>query len=244
MAREVRARLPHHDLLYLADRERAPYGRRALSEVRRYAEEITTHLLAEGVDLIVVACNSASAVSLNHLRNLHPGFPFVGMEPAVKPAIAASRDGTIGVLATAATFQGELFSALVDRYGAGAEIVTRVCDGWVELVEAGQLDGRQVEVEVRRHLEPVLEAGADTLVLGCTHYPFLEPVIRTIAGPDVTIIDPAPAVARQVARLARNAGEGMIRLQVTGPTRGVSDLVERLVGIAASVEAVTLPSHA
>ncbi len=244
VAREVRVRLPRHDLVYVADRARAPYGRRALSEVRGYAEEITHHLLSEGAELIVVACNSASAVSLHHLRRLYPDVPFVGMEPAVKPAIAVSRQGTIGVLATAATFQGELFSALIDRYGSGSQIVTRVCDGWVELVEAGHTTGVEVEREVRRHLQPLLEAGADTLVLGCTHYPFLEPVIRSIAGPDVTIIDPAPAVARQVERLAGEPGAGTLRLQVTGPVAGVADLMEQLVGMEGFVEPLTLPAHA
>ncbi len=247
VVREVRALLPNHDLLYLADRARAPYGRRELEEVRRFSREITRHLLGEGASIVVVACNSASAVALNHLRELHPAVPFVGMEPAVKPAIAATRRGTIGVLATAATFQGELFASLIDRYGNGAEILTRVCDGWVELVERGVLDGDTVEAEVRRHVEPILAGGADTLVLGCTHYPFLGPVIRRVAGPDIEIIDPARAVARQVARvvaeLPGNPGSGQLKLQVTGSLTGVPDVVAELVGLAMPMEAVTLPAH-
>ncbi len=241
VARQVRLLLPDHDLLYVADQGRAPYGRRPLDEVRRFSEQITEHLLREGADLIVVACNSASAVALNHLRRRHPGVPFVGMEPAVKPAIAGTRTGVVGILATAATFQGELFASLIDKYGDGASMVTRVCDGWVEIVERGEIDDPSTIDAVRKHLEPVLAAGVDTLVLGCTHYPFLIDHIRAVTGPGITIIDPAPAVARQVQRLAGPAGAGTTRIQTSGASPGVSEIVRRLVGWSLPIENVTWP---
>lgn len=240
VAREVRALLPDHDLLYLADRARAPYGRRPLDQVRRFSEQITGHLLREGADLIVVACNSASAVALNHLRRRHPGVDFVGMEPAVKPGVATTRTGIIGVLATAATFQGELFASLIEKFGDAAAVVTEVCDGWVEVVESGRVDDPEVEDLVRRHLEPVLEAGADTLILGCTHYPFLSHHIRRVAGPEIEIIDPAPAVAKQVERLAGPPGTGRFRIQTTGALDGMPEVVERLLGWTPPIEVVTL----
>lgn len=241
--REVRRILPGADLLYLADRARAPYGRRPPAEVRRFSGEITDHLLDQGAGLVVVACHTASAAALHHLRATHPGVRFVGMEPAVKPAAGLTGSRVVGVLATAATFQGELFASVVDRHAAGVRVVTRACDGWVELVERGLVEGPEVEAAVRRHLEPVLAAGADTLVLGCTHYPFLAGEIGRVAGPDVVIVDPAPAVARQVARLAGPLAEGHGRLRVgaSGPLDGLADLIRRLTGTDTDPEPVTWP---
>jgi glutamate racemase len=243
VVRQIRDLLPDHDILYVADRARAPYGRRPLEQVRTFSEEITAHLIAEGAELVVVACNSASAVALSHLRRLHPHLPFVGMEPALKPAVAVTRTGIIAVLATAATFQGELFESLIDRFGDGVTIIRQVCDGWVELVEQGVVEGPVVEAAVAEYLAPVLAAGADTVVLGCTHYPFLAPEIGRLAGPAVSIIDPAPAVARQMVRLAPGAGRGRLSIEVTGPSSGVSRLVHQLTGLDTSVRTVTLARH-
>lgn len=243
VVRQIRDLLPDHDVVYLADRARAPYGRRPLEQVRTFSEEIATHLIGQGAELVVVACNSASAVALGHLRRLHPHLQFVGMEPALKPAVSATRTGVIAVLATAATFQGELFESLIDRFGEGVTIIRQVCDGWVELVERGEVEGPAVEAAVARYLEPVLETGVDTVVLGCTHYPFLAPEIRRQAGPEVSIIDPAPAVARQVMRLAPAIGAGRLSIQVTGDAAGVSRLVRQLTGLDTSVQAVTLAGH-
>ncbi|MFO7547797.1 MAG: glutamate racemase [Acidimicrobiia bacterium] len=229
----IRARLPAADLLYVADRARAPYGRRSLDEVRGFSEVITDRLLAEGAGLVVVACNTASAAALHHLRARHPAVPFVGMEPAVKPAAALSGRGVVGVLATAATFQGELFASVVDRYASGVVVVAEACTGWVELVERGTVAGPEAEAAVRSHLRPVLDAGADTLVLGCTHYPFLAPVIRAVAGDKVTVVDPSDAVARRVVEVSGAAaeGEGRLRVVTTAPTSGLDALVEHLTGL-------------
>lgn len=236
----IRRLLPRADILYLGDRARAPYGTRTLSEVRTYSEQIVDHLLRRGAETIVVACNTASAAALHHLRDRHPTVGFVGMEPAVKPATGLSRTGVIGVLATEATFQSELFASLVDRHANGTRVVCRPCHGWVELVESGLVDGHDTATAVRRHVEPVLEEGADVLVLGCTHYPFLAPTIERVTGDGVKIVDPAEAVARQVARRCADLGSGGVSVEVTGTTEGLGDTIRRLTGLAVTVQAVTL----
>lgn len=231
------------DVLYLGDRAWAPYGRRSLDEVRRRTHVVAEAVIELGASIVVVACNTASAAALRSLRLAHPDTPFVGMEPAVKPAAAATRSGVIGVLATSATFQGELFSSLVSRTPQDVRILTRVCDGWAEMVERGDIDGPDVRSAVREHVQPLLALGADTLVLGCTHYPHLAPVIAEVAGPGVAIVDPSPAVARQISRVAgdERGSPGTIRIAVTGALDGVSDLAARLTGLAVSVESVPLP---
>jgi len=206
VARELMAQLPGHPLIYLADQAHAPYGERGLAEIRGLAEGITRFLLAEGARLVVVACNTASAAALHRLRERFPAVPFVGMEPAVKPAVERTHAGRVGVLATRATFQGELFASLLVRYAANVTVHTRVCSEWVPLVEAGELDSARARAAVRRDLAPLLAAGVDELVLGCTHYPFLRPLIEEVAGPAVEIIDPAPAVARQTGRVLARQG--------------------------------------
>lgn len=243
---EIRRLLPAADLVYVADRARAPYGPRSLAEVRRFAEETCELLASAGASMMVVACNAASAAALSQLRIKHPGTPIVGMEPAIKPAVGATRSLTVGVLTTAATFQGELFASVMDRFADGIAVLPRVCHGWVELVESGSLDGDAAEMLVRSHVEPVIAAGADTLVLGCTHFPFLVPLIRRAAGDDTRIIDPGPAVARQAGRVAAETGlaqgSGQLRFLTTGPIEGLASLVEGLTGLAVSPEPVTLPS--
>jgi glutamate racemase len=174
--------------------------------VRAFSEAITRFLLGQGAKVIVVACNAASAAALHHLRDRFPQVPFVGMEPAVKPAIEHTRNGVVGVIATQATFQGELFASLMERYGGGVEVVTQVGKGLVEAVEAGALDAPETLALVHACLDPLLAAGIDQLVLGCTHYPLLRPLIDGVVGPEVDVIDPAPAVARQVARVLESRG--------------------------------------
>ncbi|MGA2819847.1 MAG: glutamate racemase [Anaerolineales bacterium] len=199
--REIRAILPAEDLLYFADQAHVPYGPRALSEVRAFSQEIARFLIDQGSKIIVVACNTASAAALKHLRTTFPRTPFVGMEPAVKPAAAASPNRIIGVIATEATFQGELFASLVERFAQGVRVLTQTCPGLVEMIEAGDLDGPEVRSLLRRRLGPLQQEGIDALVLGCTHYPFVTKAIKAVLGPQIPIIDPAPAVARQVARV-------------------------------------------
>jgi glutamate racemase len=206
--REIARQLPHEDTLYLADQANIPYGNRPLAEVQRFAEEITRFLMGRGAKIVVVACNAASAAALYHLRETFPKVPFVGMEPAVKPAIERTHSGVVGVIATRVTFQGELFASLVERYAGDTEILTEVCPGLVEAVEIGALETAETEALLRACLAPLIEAGIDQLVLGCTHYPFLRPAIERTVGDGIAIIDPAPAVARQTGRVLARRGIG------------------------------------
>jgi len=212
--REIARQLPHEDIVYLADQAHVPYGFRSLEEVRAFDEGITRFLLDQGAKAIVVACNTATVAGLDYLRELFPDVPFVGMEPAVKPAAERTRTGVVGVVATQSAFQGERYARLVARYADGVRVLTSVGAGLVEAIEAGALDTPETEALLRRLLSPLLEAGADQVVLGCSHYPFLIPVIKRIVGPGVAVIDPSPAIARQTARIliqwGLEAGEGRV----------------------------------
>lgn len=203
---EVRRLLPTADIVYVADHAAAPYGPRHLTEVRERSEKVAAWLLARGAGTVTIACNTASAAALESLRRLYPEVPFVGMEPAVKPAAELTAAGRVGVVATSATFQGELFATVVDRFASGVTVFTTACPSWVELVEAGTTSGPVARAEVERCLAPLREEGIDVLVLACTHYPRLRDVITEVLGEEVTIVDPAPAVARQTARLATANG--------------------------------------
>ncbi|MBN1977449.1 MAG: glutamate racemase [Anaerolineae bacterium] len=204
--REIARQLPHEDVVYLGDQAHVPYGLRSLDEVRSFSEGVVRFLLDHGAKVIVIACNAASAASLYYLRNLFPEVPFVGMEPAVKPAAERTRTGVVGVIATRTTFQGKLFASLLQRYARDVRVVTEVGSGLVEAVEAGALDTPETEELLRKHLAPLVEAGADQLVLGCTHYPFLRSMIERIVGDCMAVIDPAPAVARQTACVLAREG--------------------------------------
>jgi glutamate racemase len=199
--RELRRTLLHEEFLFVADQAHVPYGARELAEVRRWSFGIVEFLLRPKSKLIVVACNTASAAALAPLRKAFPRLPFVGMEPAIKPAAEESRRGVIGVIATEATFQGALFESVVHRYARGVKVLTQTCPGLVEKIEAGEVEGPALEAMLRNRLAPLLEAGIDELVLGCTHYPFVVRTLQNIFGPGVRIIDPAPAIARQTARV-------------------------------------------
>jgi glutamate racemase len=232
---EIRHLLPAADLLYFADQGRAPYGVRSLDEVAAMSGEVTDWLLERDAEVVTIACNTASAAALHLLRARHPGIPFIGMEPAVKPAALNTTSGIIGVLATAATFQGELFASVVQRHASGARVLTRACPTWVELVEIGEVDGLETRRQVESCLAGLLEDGADTLVLGCTHFSFLVPVIEDIAGPGVAVVDPAPAVARQVERIAGYLeGNGRLILATSGDPEMLGDWAERHAGIEAT----------
>lgn len=202
---ELARQLPHEDITYLADTAHCPYGPRSLEEIRGLAQAIVSFLLAHGCKIIVVACNAASAAALHYLRERFQ-VPIVGMEPAVKPAAQETETKVVGVIATPATFQGELFASLIQRFASDVTVLEGVCPGLVEKVEAGGVDDPQTEAILRRCLEPMAEKGIDTLVLGCTHYPFLTPTIERIVGPGVKIIDPSPAVARQTQRVLAREG--------------------------------------
>lgn len=204
--RELVKVLPQERFIYYSDNAHCPYGEKTALYIQRRARFITEFLLDKGADIIVVACNTATAAAIATLRAEYPNIPFVGMEPAVKPAALGTKTGVIGVLATAGTLKGSKYLNTRGLYADGVSVVEHVGRGFVELVEAGILDGPKAEETVRASLQPLLDKGADVVVLGCTHYPFLRPVIQRIAGPGVQVIDPAPAVARQTLRLLQQNG--------------------------------------
>jgi glutamate racemase len=206
--RALRRDLPQEPVTFVADQAHVPYGSRPKNDVRAFSDGITRYLLGDavGAKLIVVACNTASAAALTELRQTFPDTPFVGMEPAVKPAAETTRSGVVGVLATPATFHGALYASVVERFGNGIKIMQDTCDGLVQQIEAGALRGVETRTILKNALRPMLAAGIDTVVLGCTHYPFVIPLIEEIVGPKVRVIDPSPAVARQVRRLLDERG--------------------------------------
>jgi glutamate racemase len=235
--RAVRKRLPGEDVVYLADQEFGPYGDRTLDDVRVRCERISRFLIGEGAKSIVVACNSASAAALHHLRRLHPTRPFIGMEPAVKPAALATESGIVAVMATEATFQGELFASVVDRHANGTEVIAQACPGLAAAIEA---EAEDLDVLLVGYLRPLLDAGADAVVLGCTHYALVADRIRGLVGESVAVIDPAPAVVRQLRRvlarddeLASGGRDGVVEFRTTGDPRRFRGQLSRLLGIDA-----------
>ena len=203
--REIVRLLPEEKYVYYSDNAHCPYGEKTREYIIDRARSITDFLLAEGCDVIVVACNTATAAAISTLRAEYD-VPFIGMEPAVKQGALRTRSGVVGVLATAGTLRADKYHRTRDTFAEGVKVVERTGDGFVELVENGILDGPEAEAVVRRSLEPLLDAGADMVVLGCTHYPFLQPLIERIAGPGVTVIDPAPAAARHLLHIMQERG--------------------------------------
>ena len=204
--RELVKVLPEERYSYYADNAHCPYGEKTALYIRRRGRFITEFLLDKGADIVVVACNTATAAAIATLRTEYPDVPFIGMEPAVKPAALGTRSGVIGVLATAGTLKGSKYLNTRGLFQDDVTIVEHVGQGFVELVENGILEGPEAESVVHASLQPLLDAGADTIVLGCTHYPFLQPLIQRLAGPGIQVIDPAPAVARQTVRVLERRG--------------------------------------
>lgn len=194
--------LPGHRFLYFADTEYAPYGPRPESEVVQRAVAISRFLISKGAGVVVVACNTATSAAISTLRETF-NIPFIGMEPAVKPAASLTRTGVIGVLATKGTLGGSKYHLSLNKYASDIKVVEQVGEGLVGMVESGITYGKEIEDLVGRYVSPMLENNADYIVLGCTHYPFLKEVIEKVAGTGVTLIDPAPAVARQIFRKVR-----------------------------------------
>lgn len=197
--REIRRQLPQEDLVYVADSGYAPYGDRSPEFIEARVTAIAGFLLQAGARAVVMACNTATVTAVQALRAWCP-VPIVAIEPAIKPAVSLTRSGVVGVLATQRTVASSSVARLCERYGEGRRILLQACPGLVEQVERADLDGPATMALLRRYVLPLLEQGADTLVLGCTHYPFLADAIRTLAGPGVTIVDPAAAVARELCR--------------------------------------------
>lgn len=239
--RHIQSLLPTKNLIYFADQAHVPYGRRSQEEIRRYSFGITRFLYEEGATIIVVACNAASGAALSYLRRAYPGAPIVGMEPAVKPGAGLTKSGRIGVLATPFTFNSQRYANLMAEYAQGVVTFQDPCTGLVEQIEDGRLEAAETEEILNKSLAPMLAGGVDTLVLGCTHYPFVMPLIRQIAGPEVHIIDPAPAVAHQVERvmvtegyLSDNRESGQLRAFTSGDP-------EQLVSVGSELLGHTLP---
>ena len=197
--REIRALLPHEDVLYVADSAHVPYGDKPPAFVRARSMALSQFLLDQGAKAIVIACNTATAIAIADLR-AHFAVPIVGMEPAVKPASTHSRTHCIGVLATSGTLASDKFASLLARFGRDVEVHVQPCSGLVEQVERGALNSDATRALVEKYVTPLARRGVDTIVLGCTHYPFLRPVIAEFAGANVSIIDPNPAVARELRR--------------------------------------------
>jgi glutamate racemase len=246
--RAIQNELPGEALIYFADQLHVPYGRRSMQQVRDFAASITRFLLQQEAKLVVVACNTVSAAALNELRLAFPETPFVGMEPALKPAIEKTRTRRVGVLATPVTFQGQLYTALVDRYAQGITVFQNTCPGLVEQIEAGDLESDRTRKILEDALLPMQAEGVDTIVLGCTHYPFVIPLIEAIIGANALVIDPAPAVARQSRRLlearqiaapqeGRNA-QVRPRFYTSGDPRQFNRLLRRLVDLDGGAERV------
>lgn len=197
--REIRRLLPHEELLYVADSAHVPYGEKSQAFIRERSLAITEFFVSQKAKAIVVACNTATSAAVETLRARFD-LPIIAMEPAIKPAAEKTRSHVVGVLATRGTLKSERFANLHARHGNGIEIVVQPCPGWVELVESGDINSAAAQALVRRYVTPLIEKGADTLVLGCTHYPFLRDLIQKAGGADITIIDPSPAVARELQR--------------------------------------------
>lgn len=198
--RELYRVLPDEKYLYFSDAGYCPYGPKSKEEIIARAKAITDYLLAAGAEIVVVACNTATAAAIEYLRGNYQ-VPFVGMEPAVKPAAINTRTGAIGVLATKGTFKGELYLRTLHKFASNAKVMEQVGEGLVELVENGETDTPKAKELIGKYVEPMLRENVDHIVLGCTHYPFLEKTIREFAGEGVEIVNPAPAIARRASQV-------------------------------------------
>jgi glutamate racemase len=244
--REIRALLPHEDLLYFADSGHAPYGGKSEAQIVERAQAVAAFLLQQGVKAMVVACNTATAAAIDGIRKKYPALPVVGVEPGLKPGAFATQCGKVGVLATKSTVSSQRFETLRAQVHAatGVQFVSMPCPGLADKIEEGELDTPSTAQLVRSYVQPLLAEGVDTLVLGCTHYPFVLPLIeRECAGKSITIIDTGHAVARQLARLLDQHGlhrgapsTGRITAYTTGPEAQLASSLRQLLGLECEVE--------
>lgn len=231
VVRAMRRRMPALDIIYVSDAAHVPYGEKGEEFIRGRAFAIAGFLQEKGARALVIACNTATAAAARELRE-RIALPIVGIEPAVKPAAQATRSGIVGILATASTLQSGRYAALLARFGQFTHVLSQSVPGLVEQIEAGDFDGPRTRALLEQYLRPLLEAGADTIVLGCTHYPFLLPLIREVAGPDVCIIDPSDAVARRVEEVLGPVvgGAGTLTCYTTGDPASQKVSMSRLLG--------------
>jgi len=198
---EIQRLLPNESLLYVADCGHIPYGEKTPEYIRERSRRIAEFFHEQGAKALVIACNTATVAAVADLRRDYPQWPLVGMEPAVKPAAAATRSGIVGVLATTGTLQSAKFAALLDRFAADVRVITQPCPGLVELIETGDLGSPALRLLLQGYVEPLVSAGCDTIILGCTHYPFLKPLLAQMLPASIILIDTGAAVARQLQRL-------------------------------------------
>jgi len=252
--RHIHAQLPHEHVLYFADSAFAPYGAKTDEWLVQRALAVTAFLLGRGAKALVVACNTATVAAIKAVRAAYPGLPVVGVEPGLKPGAATTRNGTVGVLATASTLRGEKFLALREQISGanGTQFLLQPCGGLVERIEQGDLSGEETAAMLEGYVAPLLEQGADTLVLGCTHYPFVREAIEQIVAARgnaqaVTLIDTGDAVARQLTRLLEGAGllrPGGTPAHLHGYTSGNAEALQKqfasLLGLHPQVESVVV----
>jgi glutamate racemase len=211
---EIQQRLPQESLLYFGDCGHIPYGEKSPEFIRERCSVMARFFHQQGAKALVLACNTATVAGVADLRRDYPDWPIVGMEPAVKPAAAATRSGVVGVLATTGTLQSAKFAALLDRFATDVKVITQPCPGLVERIEDGDLHSPALRRLLQGYVEPLLAAGCDTIILGCTHYPFLKPLLKQMLADDISLIDTGAAVARQLQRLLDERG-----LLASGPAR-------------------------
>jgi len=238
----IHALLPHEQLLYAADSKYAPYGSKTPEEIQSRCFDLTDFLIAKGAKAIVVACNTATAAAIDLMRAKYT-LPIIGMEPAVKPAAAASKNGVIGVLATVGTLKSAQFAGLLESYGRNVKVVTQGCVGLVECIERGELSSGTTLSLLEQYCKPLLDEGADTIVLGCTHYPFVKPLIRQIVGDDVALIDTGAAVAKHLQKrlaaldlLTQQHQAGTVKFWTNSQSADAKLVIEALWGESAVVE--------
>ena len=234
--------LPHESIYYIADSLYAPYGNKTSTEIAERCFAISDFLIAQGVKAIVVACNTATAAAIKSMRARY-SIPIIGMEPAVKPAALASKNGIIGVLATVGTIKSAQYAALLETYGAGVTVLAQGCDGLVECVESGALADSATRQLLNQYLAPLLDGGADTIVLGCTHYPFLRPLIAEIVGSHIAVIDTGKAVSAQLQKklfeaklLANDTQQADVLFWTNSQSHEASKVIQQLYGEAVEVE--------
>ena len=247
VAREIRRALPAEDLLYVADTAYCPYGDRPEDEVRERALAVGRHLEAAGAKVVIVACNTATGAALESLREVL-NVPVIGLEPAVKTGAARTRNRRVAVMATAGTLRSERFARLVRAHGDGIEVLAQPCPGLVDLIEQGHLDGDVLAARVGELTQPLRDAQVDTVVLGCTHYPFVAEALRRALGPGVEIVDSGPAIARRLQQVLRDGalgappGPGSLCVRTTGEPGAVQPVVDRLWGGAVELDRVAISS--
>jgi glutamate racemase len=239
--RHIHALLPHEDLIYFADSKYAPYGSKMPDEIKARCFEVADFLIAQNVKALVVACNTATAAAIDDMRAKYT-LPIIGMEPAVKPATAMTKNGIVGVLATVGTLKSAQFAGLLESYGRNVQVVTQGCVGLVECIERGELNTQATRELLIKYLAPLLTEGADTIVLGCTHYPFVRPLIEKIVGDKVAIIDTGAAVAKQLQKkltesnLLSPNNRADISFWTNSTATNAAQVIEQLWGVKAEVK--------